>query len=177
MKKFIYSVASAALLVGIVTIAPRSLSAAPSTALGTLHVAPSMVETIGYWRRYCQLHDCIGNARPEADVGVGVHAPVVPVAPLAGHCGEYHYLGRRSLRRRPLSQPLILGPRCTVRVWCLSKARPFASATSECERTRFKRSPRLSRSFTTGGERQRPAFCQSRGPRGGGPFARRPHSK
>ena len=91
MKKFIYSVASAALLLGIVTIAPRSLSAAPSTALGTLRVAPSMVETIGYWRRYCKLHDCIGNASPDADVGVGVHAPVVPVAPLAGHCGEYHY--------------------------------------------------------------------------------------
>ena len=91
MKKFIYSVASAALLVGIVTIAPRSLSAAPSTALGTLRVAPSMVETIGYWRRYCKLHDCIGNASPDADVGVGLHAPVVPVAPLAGHCGEYQF--------------------------------------------------------------------------------------
>ena len=41
-----------------------------------------MIETIGYWRRYCQLHDCIGDARPDADVGVGVHAPVMPVAPL-----------------------------------------------------------------------------------------------
>ena len=54
MKRFIYSIAAAALLVGIVTIAPRNLSAAPSPALGTLQVAPSMVETIGYWRRLLQ---------------------------------------------------------------------------------------------------------------------------
>ena len=93
MKSFIYSIAATALLVGIVTIAPRSVSAAPSPVVGTLRGAPSMVEMIGYWRRYCKLNDCIGNARPDADVGVGVgvHAPVVPVAPLAGHCGEYHY--------------------------------------------------------------------------------------
>ena len=93
MKKFICSVASAALLVGIVTIAPQRVSATPSPALGTLHVAPSLIETIGYWRRYCKLHDCIGDAQPDADVsvGVGAHPPVVPVIPLAGHCGEYHY--------------------------------------------------------------------------------------
>jgi hypothetical protein len=48
MKRFIYSIAAAALLACIVTIAPRSVSAAPSPAVGTLRVAPSMVETIGY---------------------------------------------------------------------------------------------------------------------------------
>ena len=47
-----------------------------------------MIETIGYWRRYYKLHDCIGDARSDADVA---QAPVVPVAPLAGHCDEYHY--------------------------------------------------------------------------------------
>jgi len=48
MKRFIYSIAAAALLACIVTIAPRSVSAAPSPAVGMLRVAPSMVETIGY---------------------------------------------------------------------------------------------------------------------------------
>ena len=93
MKRVIYSIVAAALLACIVTIAPRIVSAAPCPVVGTLRVAPSIVETIGYWRRYCKLNDCIGNARPDVDVGmdVGVHAPVVPVAPLAGHCGEYHY--------------------------------------------------------------------------------------
>lgn len=92
MKRLI-SIVGAALLAGIVTIAPRSVSAAPSPAVGTPHVATSLVETIGYWRRYCRYHDCIGDAvRTDADVGVGVHAPVVPVVPPGpGHCGEYHY--------------------------------------------------------------------------------------
>jgi hypothetical protein len=38
------------------------------------------------------------------------------------------------------------------------------SQSTTRERTRFKRSPRLSRSFTTGGERQRPALSVARVP-------------
>ena len=76
-----------------------------------------MIETIGYWRRYCQLHDYIGDARPDADVGVGVHAPVTPVAPRRDIVANIT-TGTARLVSMPATTTPNLGPRCTVPVSC-----------------------------------------------------------
>ena len=57
--------------------------------------APTLIEKAGYWRRYCKLHDCDGNANVDVEVDVAppaLNPPVVAIVPVRPvSCGEYRY--------------------------------------------------------------------------------------
>jgi hypothetical protein len=92
---------TAAFTVGAMVMAaePRGAAAGPVVSAIDLNAAPTAVENVGYWRRYCRRYGCPPYAVPEVDVDVDgppvvveegpVVMPVVPLRPLS--CGEYRY--------------------------------------------------------------------------------------
>src|SRR5262249_60364958 len=78
----------------------QSAVAAPLPQLADGARGASVIETVGYWKRYCRYNDCTGTnvvvvptpavpAVPAAPVVVPPVIAVVPLRPVS--CGEYRY--------------------------------------------------------------------------------------
>ena len=95
----------------------------PQVAVGT--PAPTVFQTVGYWKRYCRYNDCAGTPNvvvvptPAPPVVPAVPAPVavpqsppviavVPVRPVS--CGEFHYWNGSTCVDARYNTPYI-GPR------------------------------------------------------------------
>jgi hypothetical protein len=90
---------------------PQTAVAAPLPQVAAGAAGASLVETVGYWRRYCRYNDCTGTnvvvvpaapaapvvvpavpAVPAAPVVVRESPPVIAVVPVRPvSCGEYRY--------------------------------------------------------------------------------------
>jgi hypothetical protein len=92
----------------------------PQIAAGTSDA--SLVETVGYWKRYCRYNDCTGtnvvvvptpavSAVPAAPVVVPEVPPVIAVVPVRPvSCGEFRYWNGTACVDARYNTPYI-GPR------------------------------------------------------------------
>jgi hypothetical protein len=107
---------TALILGGMALPVPASAASLPAPPAGAYGPSPAMVETAGYWRRYCRFNNCTGP-----DVVVTTPAPttivtpesppiiaIVPVRPVS--CGEFHYWNGAACVDARYNNPY-LGPR------------------------------------------------------------------
>ena len=86
--------------IGCGILVSSSAVAAPSPQIAAGASGASLVEPVGYWRRYCRYNDCTGTnvvvvptpAVPTAPVVVPGSPPVIAVVPARPvSCGEFRY--------------------------------------------------------------------------------------
>lgn len=108
-------------------LASQSAAAAPLPQAATGASGTSLVETVGYWKRYCRYNDCTGPnvvvvpgasaapvvvpAVPAAPSVVPEGPPVIAVVPLRPvSCGEFRYWNGTACVDARYNTPY-LGPR------------------------------------------------------------------
>ncbi|HET7448213.1 MAG TPA: hypothetical protein VFJ49_09945 [Methyloceanibacter sp.] len=112
---------------GIPSIAAcQSAVAAPLPQVAGGALGASVIETVGYWKRYCRYNDCSGTpnvvvvptpapaavpAVPTAPIVVPQSPPVIAVVPVRPvSCGEFHYWSGSACVDARYNNPYI-GPR------------------------------------------------------------------
>jgi hypothetical protein len=97
--------------------AARSATGAPLPQVASGASGASLVEPVGYWRRYCRYNDCTGPnvvvvpTAPTAPLMVPGGPPVIAVVPVRPvSCGEYRYWNGTACVDARYNTPYI-GPR------------------------------------------------------------------
>ena len=108
---------TALFLGGVALSLPASAASLPAPAASAFAPSPVLVETVGYWRRYCRFNNCTGpdvvvtTPAPTTTIVTPENPPIIAIVPVRPvSCGEFRYWNGSACVDARYNNPYI-GPR------------------------------------------------------------------